>query len=62
MEINSYDGSTKQEGTVPLGEGYRRVRRSAAMVGLAVSMGATSMLFSQTATAATSSGNSPWLR
>jgi murein DD-endopeptidase MepM/ murein hydrolase activator NlpD len=59
MEINSYDGSTKQEGTVPLGEGYRRVRRSAAMVGLAVSMGATSMLFSQTATAATSSGNSP---
>jgi murein DD-endopeptidase MepM/ murein hydrolase activator NlpD len=29
------------------------------MVGLAVSMGATGMLFSQTATAATSSGNSP---
>ncbi|WP_371813233.1 peptidoglycan DD-metalloendopeptidase family protein [Synechocystis sp. PCC 7338] len=44
---------------MPLGEGYRRVRRSAAMVGLAVSMGATGMLFSQTATAATSSGNSP---
>ncbi|MBE9240365.1 peptidoglycan DD-metalloendopeptidase family protein [Synechocystis salina] len=59
METSSYDGSTKQEGTVPLGEGYRRVRRSAAMVGLAVSMGATGMLFSQTATAATSSGNSP---
>jgi murein DD-endopeptidase MepM/ murein hydrolase activator NlpD len=59
METSSCDGSTKQEGTVPLGEGYRRVRRSAAMVGLAVSMGATGMLFSQTATAATSSGNSP---
>ncbi|MBD2652700.1 peptidoglycan DD-metalloendopeptidase family protein [Synechocystis sp. FACHB-383] len=59
METSSYDGSTKQEGNVPLGEGYRRVRRSAAMVGLAVSMGATGMLFSQTATAATSSGNSP---
>ncbi|QUS59679.1 peptidoglycan DD-metalloendopeptidase family protein [Synechocystis sp. PCC 7338] len=59
METSSYNGSTKQEGTVPLGEGYRRVRRSAAMVGLAVSMGATGMLFSQTATAATSSGNSP---
>ncbi len=42
-----------------MGEGYRRVRRSAAMVGLAVSMGATGMLFSQSATAATSSGNSP---
>lgn len=59
METSSYDGSTTQEGTVPLGEGYRRVRRSAAMVGLAVSMGATGMLFSQTATATTSSGNSP---
>lgn len=59
METGSRDENTKQEGTVPLGEGYRRVRRSAAMVGLAVSMGATGMLFSQTATATTSSGNSP---
>lgn len=44
---------------MPLGEGYRRIRRSAAVVGLAVSVGATGMLFSQAATAATSSGNSP---
>lgn len=53
------DGTAEHESTVPLGEGYRRVRRSAAMVGLAVSVGATGMLFSQAAAAATGSGNSP---
>ena len=43
----------------PIQQGHRRACRSAAMFGLAVSMGATSFLFAQTATATDSSNLSP---
>ena len=43
----------------PIQQGQRLARRSAAMVGLAVSMGATSFLFAQTATATDGSSLSP---
>ena len=38
-------------------EGYRRVRRSAAMIGLAISMSATGMILSHKANATTATGN-----